>query len=256
MRSRNNRHGPAANQLDLLSFLAAFRLVRFVFGEGPGGLGGIFPWGQQAGATVRKRRREMSGRLGSRVEYTIQTCDPSVSRTAVRWGPRFSSSAPPRSPAPPFDHFPFGPAILRRRVQSGTCAWVRLHCSAERRVGGTAEGRERGGGLSGRLGARVEYTIQTCDPSVSRTAVRWGPQFSSGAPPRSPAPPFDHFPFGPAILRRRVQSGTCAWVRRNFSLGQQGSGKGGGGAAGKIGEGRDGNEVAVEARIRASVGKR
>ncbi len=39
MRSRNNRHGPAANQLDLLSFRAAFRLVRFVFGEGPGGLG-------------------------------------------------------------------------------------------------------------------------------------------------------------------------------------------------------------------------
>src|SRR5437879_12658858 len=75
------------------------------------------------------------------------------------------------------------------------------------------------GRRSGRLGSRVEYTIQTCDPSVSRTAVRWGPQFSSGAPPRSPAPPFDHFPFGPAILRRRVQSGTCAWVRQNFSLG-------------------------------------
>src|SRR5437667_203978 len=37
--------------------------------------------------------------------------DPSVSRTAVRWGPRFSSSAPPRSPAPPFDHFPFGPRL-------------------------------------------------------------------------------------------------------------------------------------------------
>ena len=37
--------------------------------------------------------------------------DPSVSRTAVRWGPRFSSSAPPRSPAPSFDHFPFGPRL-------------------------------------------------------------------------------------------------------------------------------------------------
>src|SRR5205809_3674912 len=43
------------------------------------------------------------------------------------------------------------------------------------------------------------------------------PQFSSSAPPRFPAPPFDHFPFGPAILRRRVPSGTCARVRRNFS---------------------------------------
>src|SRR5207247_10978493 len=47
------------------------------------------------------------------------------------------------------------------------------------------------------LSGRASYTIQTCDPSVSRTAVRWGPQFSSSAPPRSPAPPFDHFPFGP-----------------------------------------------------------
>src|SRR5437660_1179193 len=148
MRSRNNRHGPAANQLDLLSFRAAFRLVRFVFGEGPGGLGGIFPWGQQAGATVRKRRREMSGRLGSRVEYTIQTCDPSVSRTAVRWGPQFSSGAPPRSPAPPFDHFPFGPAILRRRVQSGTCAWVRQNFSLG--PAGRCDGEEAAEGRNAR----------------------------------------------------------------------------------------------------------
>ena len=79
------------------------------------GCGGIFPRGQQAGARVRKRRREGNARaarngFGSRVGYTIQTCDPSVSRTAVRWGPRFSSSAPPRSPAPSFDHFPFGHA--------------------------------------------------------------------------------------------------------------------------------------------------
>src|SRR5438067_1774223 len=80
------------------------------------GCGGIFPRGQQAGGRVRKRRREGNARaarngFGSRVGYTIQTCDPSVSRTAVRWGPRFSSSAPPRSPAPSFDHFPFGPRL-------------------------------------------------------------------------------------------------------------------------------------------------
>ena len=73
MRSRNSRHDPAANQLDLLSFRAAFRLVRFVFGEGPGGCGGIFPRGQQAGARVRKRRRE-GNEWTARVErrYTIQ----------------------------------------------------------------------------------------------------------------------------------------------------------------------------------------
>src|SRR5437879_1607759 len=73
------------------------------------GCGGIFPRDQQAGARVRKRRRE-GNEWAARVErrYTIQ-------RT-IRWlknrcqvGPQFSSSAPPRSPAPPFDHFPFGP---------------------------------------------------------------------------------------------------------------------------------------------------
>src|SRR5438445_626461 len=86
------------------------------------GCGRIFPWGQQAGATGeeaaqgRKCEGGAGNGFGSSVGYTIQTCDPSVSRTAVRWGPQFSSSAPPRSPAPSFDHFPFGPAILRRRV--------------------------------------------------------------------------------------------------------------------------------------------
>src|SRR5438067_1766989 len=98
------------------------------------GCGGIFPRGQQAVRRVRKRRREGNARaarngFGSRVGYTIQTCDPSVSRTAVRWGPRFSSSAPPRSPAPSFDHFPFGPAILSLRVALSICAWVRRNFS-------------------------------------------------------------------------------------------------------------------------------
>src|SRR5947199_140810 len=168
MRSRNNRHGPAANQLDLLSFRAAFRLVRFVFGEGPGGLGGIFPWGQQAGATGRKRRREgmrgrRSERLGVERRYTIQTCDPSVSRTADRWGPQFSSGAPPRSPAPSFDHFPFGPAILRRRVRSGTCAWVRRNLSPL--PAGRGDGGGSGGGkeMSGRRGSGVgtRYNVRS-----------------------------------------------------------------------------------------------
>src|SRR2546426_5105070 len=97
-----------------------------------------------------------------------------------------------------------------------------------------------GGAGSKRPGVGGGYTIQTCDPSVSRTAVRWGPQFSSGAPPRSPAPPFDHFPFGPAILRRRVQSGTCAWVRRNFSPGRKAGATGEEAAGGREIEGGGG----------------
>ncbi len=74
----------------------------------------FFPGASRQVRRVRKRRREgnaraAQGTASGRESYTIQTCDPSVSRTAVRWGPQFSSSAPPRSPAPSFDHFPFGP---------------------------------------------------------------------------------------------------------------------------------------------------
>src|SRR5436309_11136678 len=75
---------------------------------------------------VRKRRRkEMRGRrserLGSRVGTRYKPAIRRLRRTAVRWGPQFSSSAPPRSPAPPFDHFPFGPRprlLLRSLSQS------------------------------------------------------------------------------------------------------------------------------------------
>src|SRR6266571_4248101 len=143
---------------------------------------------------MRGRRRE---RLGSRVGTRYKPAIRRLSRTAVRWGPQFSSSAPPRSPAPSFDHFPFGPAILRRRVPSGTCTGVRQNFSHGQQAGATgeeaAEGRKCEGGAGNGFGSRVGYTIQTCDPSVSRTAVRWGPRFSSSAPPRSPAPSFAHF---------------------------------------------------------------
>src|SRR5438477_9445239 len=79
------------------------------------------------------------------------------------------------------------------------------------------EGEEAAGGNEWARRVERPYAIQRHVSWVSRTAVGWGPQFSSSAPPRSPAPPFDHFPFGPAILRRRVPSGTYARVRRNFS---------------------------------------
>src|SRR5207302_2450403 len=127
---------------------------------------------------------------------------PSLGRHPVPYTPLFRSSAPPRSPAPPFDHFPFGPAILRRPVPSGTCAGVRQNFSHGQQAGATgeeaAEGRKCEGGAGNGFGSRVGYTITACDPSVSTPSVRWGPQFSSSAPPRSPAPSFDHFPFGPA----------------------------------------------------------
>ncbi len=77
-----------------------------------------------------------------------------------------------------------------RNVRSGAAEFFPV---ASRRC----EGEEAAGGNE--WAARVErrYTIQRTIRWLSRTAVRWGPQFSSSAPPRSPAPPFDHFPFGP-----------------------------------------------------------
>src|SRR5438477_178609 len=83
----------------------------------------FFPGASRQVRRVRKRRREGNARAAQgpasgRESYTIQRTIRWLSRTAVRWGPRFSSSAPPRSPAASFDHFPFGPAILRRPVPS------------------------------------------------------------------------------------------------------------------------------------------
>src|SRR5207248_83189 len=89
----------------------------------------FFPGASRQVRRVRKRRRggnarAAQGTASGRESYTIQTCDPSVSRTAVRWGPQFSSSAPPRSPAPSFDHFPFGPSTLRSCLRRCMRAWV------------------------------------------------------------------------------------------------------------------------------------
>src|SRR5947209_19592062 len=85
--------------------------------------------------------------------------------------------------------------------------------------------------MSGRRGSSVGTRYHF--PFAARLrSSRWGPRFSSSAPPRSPAPPFDHFPFGPAILRRRLQSGTCAWVGQNFPLG---IGRGSGGERVEVG---------------------
>ncbi len=148
----------------------------------------------------------------TRVEsrYTIQTCDPSVSRTAVRWGPQFFFERPAKIPRSFLRSF-----SLWARHPAETSAELNVRLGAAeffpgQQAGATAEeaaeGRKCEGGAGNGFGSRVGYTIQTCDPSVSRTAVRWGPRFSSSAPPRSPAPSFDHFPFGPAILRRRVPS--------------------------------------------------
>src|SRR5438552_15551887 len=42
------------------------------------------------------------------------------------------------------------------------------------------------GAAQGTTRVESRYTIQTCDPSVSRTAVRWGPQFFFERPAQIP----------------------------------------------------------------------
>src|SRR3989442_10379417 len=135
----------------------------------------------------------------TRVEsrYTIQTCDPSVSRTAVRWGPQFFFERPakiPRSFLRSFSLWARHPAetSAELNVRLGAAEFFPGASRQVRRV----RKRRRGGNAraaQGTASGRESYTIQTCDPAVSRNAFRWGPRFSSRGPPTSPAPSFDHF---------------------------------------------------------------
>src|SRR5207244_3252004 len=74
---------------------------------------------------------------------------------------------------------------------------------------------------SERLGVESRIRYKPAIRRLSRTAVRWGPQFSSGAPPRSPAPSFDHFPFGPAICGDECRAERALGCGRIFPCGQQ-----------------------------------
>src|SRR5205823_10665172 len=81
----------------------------------------FFPGASRQVRRVRKRRREgnaraAQGTASGRESYTIQTCDPSVSRTARSEERRVGKGGRPRCAAPSFNHSLFGRAILRRRV--------------------------------------------------------------------------------------------------------------------------------------------
>src|SRR5438552_8390453 len=79
----------------------------------------FFPGASREVRRVRKRRRE-GNEWAARVErrYTIQRTIRWLSRTVVRRSEERRVGKERRSPGPPFAHFPFGPAILRRRVPS------------------------------------------------------------------------------------------------------------------------------------------
>src|SRR5437763_15168776 len=94
----------------------------------------------------------------ARVErrYTIQTCDPSVSRTAVRWGPRFSSSAPPQIPRSFLRSFSLwarhsAETSAVQHVLGGAAVFL-LVASRQRGGGGGGGGKVRGGRRGGRRG--------------------------------------------------------------------------------------------------------
>src|SRR5207249_6274256 len=75
------------------------------------GCGGIFPRDQQAGARVRKRRREMSGRRGSSVVHDT-TYDPLVEEP-LSGGAHNSLRVPrPDPPLLPSIIFPLGPPFF------------------------------------------------------------------------------------------------------------------------------------------------
>src|SRR5438477_11818326 len=71
--------------------------------------------------------------------------------------------------------------------------------------------------------ARVERLslIHAFRPSVCRTAVRWGPRFSSGAPPRSPLLPSIIFPLGPPFCGDECRAERALGCGRIFPCGQQ-----------------------------------
>src|SRR6266436_5677916 len=117
----------------------------------------------------------------TRVEsrYTIQTCDPSVSRTAVRWGPQFFFERPAKIPRSFLRSF-----SLWARPPAETSAELNVRLGAAeffpgQQAGATAEeaaeGRKCEGGAGNGFGSRVGYTIQTCDSVAEQNRCQVGP---------------------------------------------------------------------------------
>ena len=72
-----------------------------------------------------------------------------------------------------------------------------------------------------RLGSSVVHDT-TYDPLVEQNRCQVGPTILFGCPAKIPRSFLRSFSLWARHLRRRVPSGTCAWVRQNFSLGPAG----------------------------------
>src|SRR5438445_224685 len=128
----------------------------------------------------------------TRVEsrYTIQTCDPSVSRTAVRWGPQFFFERPAKIPRSFLRSF-----SLWARHPAETSAELNVRLGAAeffpgQQAGATAEeaaeGRKCEGGAGNGFGSRVGYTIQTCDSVAEQNRCQVGPTILFECPAKIP----------------------------------------------------------------------
>src|SRR2546427_151336 len=104
---------------------------------------------------MRGRRRE---RLGSRVGTRYKPAIRRLSRTAVRWGPQFSSSAPPRSPLLPSIIFPLGPPSCGDECRAERALGCGRIFPCGQQAGATgeeaAEGRKCDGGAMGTKSTR------------------------------------------------------------------------------------------------------
>src|SRR5437667_86148 len=150
------------------------------------GCGRIFPCGQQAGATVRKRRREGNARGGAGNDSGRESVHDTNLRSVgeqnrCQVGPTILLRAPRQDPPLlPSIIFPLGPPSCGDECRAERALGCGRIFPCGQQAGATVRKRRREGNARAAQGTtRVEnrYTIQTCDPSVSRTAVRWGPQF-------------------------------------------------------------------------------
>src|SRR5438034_705603 len=156
----------------------------------------------------------MSGRRG-RASVHDTTYDPLVEQNRCQVGPTILFECPAKIPRSSLRSFSLwarhsAETSAELNVRLGAAEFLPVASRQVRRVRKRRR-KEMRGRRSERLGSRVGTRYKPAIRRLRRTAVRWGPQFSSSAPPRSPAPPFDHFPFGHARASCSVR---CLTLRR------------------------------------------
>jgi hypothetical protein len=153
--------------------------------------------------TVRKRRTEGSataaGQAGSKSVHRKRSLG-GMSRADVRWGPRFSSTAPGRNPHPLLHQISPWAGRSGEDESRAEVRCVRENFSNRAQHAGAdgeeaADGRKCDGGRASGPGSKSVHRKRSLG-GMSRAEVRWGPRFSSTAPPSTPIPSSIRFPRG------------------------------------------------------------